>query len=73
MTKQIYSCQLCDWVKISENILDFNVHASTEHIEFFFIDPKDSMRNEKRLRDYVNLTHISTNPREKVKGTAGPI
>lgn len=57
--KQIYSCQLCDWVEIAENIFPFNVHASTDHREFFFIDPEDSIRNDKRLRDYVNVERVS--------------
>ena len=69
MTKQIYSCQLCDWVKISDNILDFNFHASIEHRAFFFDDPdKAHTRNEKRLRDYVNLMPIARD-----KGSPGPV
>ena len=59
--KRIYICQLCDWTKISEDILDFNVHASTDHREFFFVTPEGKWprRHEKRLRDYVNLEPIT--------------
>jgi len=63
--RRIYSCKLCDWVKIANSILPFNVHASQEHREFFFIDPKDSIRNDKRLRDYVRLDPIEKDRRKK--------
>ena len=56
--KRIYSCQLCNWVKIADSIVLFNIHASTEHREVFFDDPKDSIRNDKRLRDYVRIDPI---------------
>ena len=59
--KRIYICQLCDWTKISEDILDFNVHASTDHRAFFFVNAESKLpqRNEKRLRDYVELEPIT--------------
>ena len=60
LMRRIYICQLCDWKKISEDILDFNVHASTDHRDFFFVQPegKHPTRNDKRLRDYVELEPI---------------
>ena len=63
--RRIYSCTLCDWVKIANSIVPFNVHVSTEHREFFFIDPKDSIRNDKRLRDYVRLDPIEKDRRKE--------
>ena len=59
--KRIYICMLCDWKKISEDILAFYVHASTDHRDFFFLDAgsKWPRRNKKRLRDYVSLEPIT--------------
>jgi len=60
--RRIYSCNLCDWTKITDSILPFNVHASTDHRAFFFDDPKKAhTRNKKRLRDYVSLHPIVKN------------
>ena len=65
MVRKIYSCKLCDWTKITDSILDFNEYASTEHRDLFFIDPKDSIRNDKRLRDYVNVDPIEKDRRKE--------
>ena len=63
--RRIYACRLCDWTKIADSILPFNVHASTEHREVFFDDPEDSIRNDKRLRDYVDLHPITKKEKRK--------
>lgn len=52
--KKTYKCLICGKEIKSKNILDFNVHASTEHRECFY-DEKGNRIHDKRLRDYVEV------------------
>ena len=53
-----YTCIICGWAKDSINILAFNKHASFEHREVFYDNDEQVSRNDKRLRDYVNISRV---------------
>lgn len=58
--KARYTCTICGWSKISDNILDYNVHASNEHREKFYFKGWSGRdrRNGIRLRDFVEVKYL---------------
>ncbi len=53
--KTIYICVICGLRIEAKDIVPFNVHASTVHRDMFYDNESQASRNEKRLRDYVDL------------------